>query len=303
MRLLLTLGTILALSGCAVIVTPDNDDARFETVFSDARIKGNGDIVTEQRPVGSFPILEIRGPMQVEVRIGAAPSLQIEGDSNLVALIHIDTDTSGAHSKLLPLSATGATLDILKISADEKIDRSSAVRVIYTVQQLNRVSAQGAGRLMVRGLNGGNLALTNDGSRSVQLSGKVQRLDLRASGSGSINAAALDSGTATVSGHGSAQLNLGAVRGDELNVTLHGSGSLHASGAVHTLNARLHGSGMADLSALRSDDADLSTYGSGDLLVTTAHSVVAQSAGSGRITVYGNPLQRTVTGTRVSIVQ
>ncbi len=95
---------------------------------------------------------------------------------------------------------------------------------------------------------------------------------------------------------------MGQVSADSLNVKLHGSGDLQAGGAVGQLNARVTGSGSVKLKGLSSERADLATDGSGDITAQVGQTLVAQTNGSGRITVYGNPQQRNITGKHVQVL-
>ncbi|MBC3873169.1 head GIN domain-containing protein [Undibacterium flavidum] len=285
MRTIFALCSILAFSGCAIIIAPDGNDARFETAWSSNAIKGNGDVTSDKRQVNGLAALSVSGPMQVEVRVGAAPGLEIIGDSNLLNLVQ--TQVSG---------------DTQKIWIDEKFNSNNPIRVVYTVPAVTEITSNGSGRLMVNGLNGGNLSVRNYGSRSVNLDGNVSRIDIVNTGSGSINALGLMSKDAKVNLQGSGSLNLGAVNGNELAITVNGSGSVHASGNVRNLVAQTHGSGSADLSAVKSLSADLNSYGSGSVTAAVSQNVNAQSNGSGSVNVYGNPAQRNVNGRRVNFI-
>jgi hypothetical protein len=285
MRTIFALCSILAFSGCAIIIAPDGNDARFESAWSSNAVKGNGEVTTDKRPVSGLTALNISGPLQVEVRVGGAAALEIVGDSNLISLVQ--SQVSG---------------DSQKIWIDDKFTSTNPIRVIYTVPVLQEVNSSGSGRLMVNGLNGGTFNLKNNGSRTVVLDGRVTQLDIDSVGSGKINANALQSQDTTVRVQGSGSLNLGQVSGKELHVTVHGSGSVNASGNVRNLVAQTHGSGSAELSAVKSLTADLSTYGSGDVSAAVSQSVIAQSTGSGHVTIYGNPAQRNVNGKRVNFV-
>lgn len=277
-----------ATAGCAVIVVPDdgNGNVHFVSGFGGNAVQGNGQSAVERRDVASLDGLDINGPMQVEVRVGAAPSLQVEGDSNLLPLLH--TETSG-----------GA----LRVWVEGNIQSSAPLRVIYTTPQLRQIQSNGSGGLTVSGLNGGALNLGKNGSRSVQLSGNVARFEARLNGSGGVNAAGLQSGTTVASLNGSGRLELGRLNGDTLNLDVNGSGGVSASGNVRSMTVRTHGSGSADLSALTSESAELSTYGSGSISAAVSRSLVADTNGSGHVTVYGNPAQRSVSGKNVSVMQ
>lgn len=287
MRTIFALCSILAFSGCAIIIAPDGHDARFESAWGGSGVKGNGDLRTERRPVSGSSALSISGPLQVEVRVGAAAGLEIIGDSNLLSLVRTESSSNS---------------DGQKIWIDEKFQSENPIRVIYTVPNLQNINASGSGRLMVNGLNGTFINVKNTGSRSIVLEGQVAQLDISSVGSGRINATALTSKDANVQVQGSGSLNLGMVSGNELKVSIHGSGSVNASGTVRNLVAQTHGSGSADLGAVHSQSADLTSYGSGDVTAAVSQSVVAQSTGSGHVTVYGNPAQRNVSGKHVSFI-
>ncbi|MBR7800526.1 GIN domain-containing protein [Undibacterium fentianense] len=285
MRTIFALCSILAFSGCAIIIAPDGNDARFETAWSNNAIKGNGEVMTDKRQVNGVAGLSVSGPLQVEVRIGSAPSLEISADSNLLNLVQTQVD--------------GATQ---RIWIDEKISSNNPIRVVYTVPTLNDLNTNGSGRLSVVGLNGGNIQVRNNGSRSITLDGRVASLNLLNSGSGSINALGLNSADVNVNLQGSGSLNLGPVNGNELRVSVNGSGSANASGNVRQLIVSTHGSGSAQLSAVKSLNADLSSHGSGSVSASVSQSVVAQTNGSGSVNIYGNPVQRNVNGRRVNFI-
>jgi hypothetical protein len=281
---MLTVGCLLALSGCAIIVT-GNDDVQVKSVFSSDAVVGDGRVAHEGRMAGNVSAIDVSGPLEVNVRVGAAPSLDVEADGNLLPLIR--TEVSGG---------------VLRMWVEGNVRSNNSLRVTYTLPSLTQVRSTGSGRLTITELNGAPLDFSKTGSGAANLSGRVSRLDLRHTGSGLINASALQTGDANVNLTGSGRMSLGQVHGGALTVNLHGSGSLQASGAVASLNAHVHGSGGADLTALASDQADLTTNGSGDITATVKRSLLAQSNGSGRITVYGNPAQRTVSGKHVLVL-
>ena len=284
MRSMLTVGCLLALSGCAIIVT-GNDDVQVKSVFSNDAVVGDGRLAHEGRAAGNVSAINVSGPLEVNVRVGAAPSLDVEADGNLLPLIR--TEVAGG---------------VLRMWVEGSVRSNNSMRVTYTLPTLTQVESTGSGRLTISELNGAPLDFTKTGSGAANLSGRVSRLDLRHTGSGQVNASALQTGDANVTLSGSGRMSLGQVQGSALTVNLHGSGSLQAGGAVTSLNAHVHASGGANLSALASEQADLTTNGSGDITATVKRSLLAQSNGSGRITVYGNPAQRNVSGKHVLVL-
>lgn len=284
MRSLLTVGCLLALSGCAIIVAGD-DDVRVKSVFSSDAVVGDGRLVHDRRMVGAVSAIDVSGPLEVNVQVGAAPSLSVEADGNLQPLIRTEV--------------VGGTL---RMWVEGNVRSNNSLRVTYTLPTLTQVHATGSGRLTISDLNGAPLNFSKTGSGSANLSGRVSRLDMQQTGSGQVNASALHTGDANLTLNGSGRMWLGQVQGNALTVNVHGSGSLQASGAVASLNAHVHGSGGANLTALASDNAALSTNGSGDITAMVKRALVAQTNGSGRITVYGNPAQRNVSGKHVTVL-
>jgi hypothetical protein len=284
MRSLLTVGCLLALSGCAIIVT-GNDDVQVKSIFSSDAVAGNGVQAHDMRAIGAASAIDVRGPLEVNLRVGAAPSLTVDADSNLLPMIRTEV--------------IGGTL---RIWIEGNVRSNNSLRVTATMPALSQVTSNGSGRVTISELNGGPLAFIKSGSGVANLSGRVSRLDFQHSGSGHVNASALQTGDANVSMSGSGRMSLGQVQGGALSVNVHGSGSLQAGGAVTSLTARVTGSGGVNLAALTSDQADLVSNGSGDISARVKRALVAQSNGSGTITVYGNPAQRDVSGKRVLLL-
>ncbi len=276
---------LATLGGCAIIVVPDSDDVRVRSVFSNEVVEGNGVAARDQRTVGAQGRLEIGGAMQVEVRVGPAPSLLVEADSNL--LPHIRTEARG---------------NTLLITSDRHLRSKTPVRVVYTTPRLTEVQAGGAGKVVVVDLAGAPLDVRKSGSGQIRLEGRVDSLSARVSGSGTLDAGALHSASADLSVSGSGRMNVGDVQGDYARVQVSGSGVLQAAGRVRSLNARVSGSGSVDMAALSTQEADLASSGSGGIRATVKGSLVAHGGGSGGIRVYGQPLQSSITGKGVHLL-
>jgi hypothetical protein len=284
MRSLLTFGALVVLGGCAIIVTP-NDDVHVQSVFSSKTVVGDGRLAHERRDVATVAALEVSGPLEVNVRVGAAPALEVEADSNLLPLIRSEV--------------SGGTL---RLWIEGNVRSEHSLRVNYSVPQLTQIRSTGSGHLTVSELNGAPLAINKTGSGAVQLSGRVGSLEVQQTGSGQLNATALQSGNANLTVTGSGRLSVGQLRADTVTINVTGSGTLQASGVADSVNVHVHGSGGADLAGLTSQQADLSTTGSGDITAIAQRSLVAQGSGSGRITVYGNPAQRDIRGKHVQVL-
>lgn len=285
MRKLIPLACAALLGGCAIIVTPDGGDVRVHSAFSSDTVVGNGMPARDERAVGSLPGLEVSGAMQVDVRVGGAPSLVVEADSNLLHLI-----------RTVPKG------DKLVISTDGSYRTSNPVHITYTVPQLTDLRVSGSGRMTVAGLNGAPLRVRQSGSGAVDLAGDVSGLEVRASGAGRLDAERLHARNANIEASGVGQVSVGDVRGDYASVSISGAGMVSVAGAVRSLTAHVSGSGNASLERLASEQADLRTSGAGGISARVTHNVLAQTSGAGGIRVYGNPAQRNVSGRQVTVL-
>ena len=92
-----------------------------------------------------------------------------------------------------------------------------------------------------------------------------------------------------VSVHGSSDLVLGHLSGDELSVAIEGSGDIEAAGSVGHLVATIEGSGDADLRDLEARTATVTIEGSGDAKVNVKDQLDVTVHGSGDVSYRGNP--------------
>ena len=286
MRTIFALAALAALAGCAIIVAPqDGSDMRVHTSWSSGTKEGDGVAMRDARAIAALPALDVSGSLPVEVRVGPVPSLVVEADSNL-----------------LPLIRTEARGDTLRIWSEQGLRSKTPLRIVYTTPRLTDLRASGATRVDVRGLDGAPLDVRKSGSASVSLAGRVGSLNARGSGSGLIDAAELRSNSIDVTLSGSSRMRLGPVSGDVARAELSGSSSLDASGAVRSLSTRVSGSASADLAALTTQDADLGASGAGSIRATVRQSLFARTSGAGGIRVYGQPVQRSISGERVHLL-
>jgi len=274
-----------SLSGCIIVAGPPGSDYAVHTPFSDKTVDGDGVAARDVRSVAALTGLSVGGSMIVEVRVGAAPSLVVEGDSNLVRLVQTE--------------ARGATLHI---GSEGRLRSTTPLKVIYTTPHLTELRSGGSGHVTVRDLKGEPLEVRQGGSGVTRLYGDVAELEAQVSGSGKIDAAELLAGSARLGVSGSGRLGVGQVRGEYARASVSGSGRIEASGAVQRLDVRVSGSGSVDMVNLSSEQGELSSSGSGGISVTVKQSVVAQANGSGPIRVYGQPAQRNISGRGVQVL-
>lgn len=195
-------------------------------------VEGSGHIITENRNVSSFHAVKLSAFGDLTIVQGAAESLTVQADDNLMKLIR-----------------TEVVNGVLEISFDNNVFTSyymsgESIKFDLTVVNLDSIKFEGAGKITVNNLDVPELStsLTGAGSMSlshltadrltVQLSGAgslnadgtVTSQDINLSGVGSYSAADLKSTDASValSGVGSSTLWVT----DKLDVTISGAGSV-----------------------------------------------------------------------------
>lgn len=198
-------------------------------------VQGSGRLQQQTRDVGQFNGLALSLPGQVTLRQGPRESVSIETDDNL-----------------LPLIETAVENGTLRIRAAKRNTslRQTALKIVVTARQIERVSVGGSGNVEARGLRSDKL-----------------RFDV--GGSGKITASDLDSNSVTVA--------------------IGGSGNFNASGKTRDFSASIGGSGQIEAGRLAARTAQVSIGGSGTAEVWATDALSVSIGGSGEVRYYGEP--------------
>lgn len=255
---------------------------------------------TETRKIGEFSGIKAGNSYSIEYKAGAAPSLVIDGPTELVRATKV-TIRGGVLSLSLPAEMANR--------GDSVPGRQNKVVVRITSASLKKVELEGAASLDAVGVVASRFELEISGGSRARIAGKVDSLSLYASGSASATVGELQGGSLKANLDGSTQVAIrGSVR--SLNLTLTGAsawlrgnvtggeavvsadGASRVSGITGTSNKlRVVASGAStiDLSNLESKVADVYTEGSAQARVRTKDSVTAKANGASGIQVLGNP--------------
>jgi Putative auto-transporter adhesin, head GIN domain len=173
-------------------------------------IRGNGDIVTENRPVQEFTSVEAEGAFDIEWVPGPA-SCTIRTDSNL--LRHVETSMNG---KKLMLEWHG------------QLHPTHGMKVKLSSGALSGARLTGAVRLAATRLSGKGFYLEGAGATRVTVEGAVDELMATMSGASKLDADGLQVKTAelAISGAGKAEVSAS----DVLKVAISGAGKVTYSG-------------------------------------------------------------------------
>ena len=186
-------------------------------------IRGNGHIITEQRPVSAFTRIKASGFYRLQWQPGA-PSCSLTTDENLLS--HIKTTMEG---------------DVLRIELEDSVAPTHGIKVALTSPSLTGADLGGAAEMEATQLNGGTFALQTGGATKVTLAGKVNRLLADLTGASKLQAADLAAGDVELSVTGAGKATVNAT--DLLKAAITGAGEVRYSGNPKSVEKHITGAG------------------------------------------------------------
>jgi hypothetical protein len=216
------LGCLLALPASLATAA----DYGWQTVQRNGQpmVTGSGRIVTQQRAVGNFSRIELRGSTDIEVRLGAAPSLSVRADDNIVQMI-----TTRVESGTLIVDTRGS------------FRTRSSPRAFVTAPNIDYLASRGSGNADIAGVANRRIELQLQGSGNITAVGRTEEIKVALRGSGNIDTRALSAGVADVALTGSG--NVYVVTNGALTGRLAGSGNIYVDGQPGVRNVKEAGSG------------------------------------------------------------
>ncbi|MDT8999819.1 head GIN domain-containing protein [Paucibacter sp. APW11] len=218
---------------------------------SGERIRGDGEVTTEQREPGSYDAISLAGDFKLVVRQGGNGKLEIKADKNVLPYLE---------TKVVE-SAKGRTLEIAT-RRGYYISSSTTPQISIDMGALRGLSIAGSGSAKVEAMQTSELKASIAGSGDINFVDlKAERVGFSVSGSGDIVA----SGNAA-----------------NLNVSVAGSGDIKAKGLVVD-DAKVRIAGSGDVVVQASKKLDISIAGSGDVSYLGNPELHMSTAGSGRV--------------------
>jgi len=210
------------------------------------KVRGNGDVISKTRSVGSYDGVQLVGSMNVQLVSGSEGNIKVEAESNLQEYIKTEVKNG-----------------TLKISTKEGFSLRPKDNILITVpvESINEVSVTGSGdiwskntlkssNMKVRVTGSGDVKLDLEvkdlegmvtGSGDVKLRGKSQNFECTVTGSGDFEAYELQAENveARVSGSGDIMVNAS----NSLKASVSGSGDIVYKGNPAKQDFKTHGSG------------------------------------------------------------
>ena len=232
----------------AVILCISITSANAQWWSSDKSIKGNGNVVTENRKTSDYDAVSLVGFMDVALVKGSEGNLTIEAESNLQE--YITTEVKNG---------------TLKISVEKGVNispsRNKTIKVTVPFEDLEGAYLTGSGdiwtedkitardfSLSVTGSGDMNIEIEADeidgkvtGSGDIQLIGTASELDCNVTGSGDFDADKLWAAVVSAQVSGSGDIMVYAEK--ELNARIAGSGDISYKGNPSKENFKTSGSG------------------------------------------------------------
>ena len=211
------------------------------------RLRGNGNVRTEERSPGTFNAVASHGSFNVYVSTGNQ-SVKIEAEDNL--LPYIETYVDGS---------------VLHVDTKENywLRPSRQIKIYVSSPDFKSIRSYGSGDItgLSKITDSSKLELGVNGSANIKMDVNTPGIDAEINGSGDIN---LSGETKTFNGE------------------IHGSGNVRAMNLQsEEANVKIYGSGNADIFA--SVKLDVHVAGSGDVNYKGNAQVSSSIAGSGRV--------------------
>ncbi|HYH99887.1 GIN domain-containing protein [Hyalangium sp.] len=136
-------------------------------------IQGNGDIVEQERPTGTFSGVFLAAGLHGDITVGVTPSVKIRGDSNLLDFIRLELRDG-----------------ILTSDLDQGLSLLPSEPIVVTVvtPTLTELQALNGTRMSASGIDTESLTLRVAGRSTVNVSGTARKLTLVAVRNGEVQA-------------------------------------------------------------------------------------------------------------------
>jgi hypothetical protein len=217
------------------------------------KVRGSGHRVEETRELPAFDRLEVHGPFSVELRPGSSGPARLEGDDNLLPLVHLEAEGGLLTVRLAPEGGE----ESLTVESEKPITLALPVRDLSRIQahSMTRVGSSAALRspaleLECHGSARVDLQVETEevveeakGNAEVTLRGRTARHVARGSGSAEIHALDLVAATCEAKASGSAQVEVHATR--ELDARASGNARIVYRGGA-TVSESLSGRGRIE---------------------------------------------------------
>ena len=215
--------------------------------FMGKRIRGSGNIRTEERPVSNFKEVEVGGAAKVMVSQGDKPSVKVETDDNLMQYIEVFQEGDKVYVKEkrgYNLQPSGDINIYVTSPVYRRISASGACDIIGQNKISNsedlHLEVTGAGDIKME-VDAPRLSAEVSGSGNINLKGQTKDVDLELTGAGHAHCYDLlaENTKVDISGAGSAEVYASV----KLDATVSGAGNVNYKGNAADVSQHVSGAG------------------------------------------------------------
>lgn len=193
------------------------------------RVRGNGNVITQERSESGFEGIESYGSFDIEVITSATTSVKVEAEENLQQYIETYVD--------------GRNLQV-RSRDGYNIRPKRDIKITVTAPAFTTIATHGSGSITGKSpisAESNEVRLQVAGSGNIDLEMKAKKVDANIAGSGNINIrGAVDRFSANIAGSGN--IRAGNLEAVDAGVQIAGSGNVDVF-ANHNLNVNIMGSG------------------------------------------------------------
>ncbi|HKG96854.1 MAG TPA: head GIN domain-containing protein [Pyrinomonadaceae bacterium] len=189
-------------------------------------ITGSGKRELQKREVAAFTSIMTEGAFNIEVACQKGPSLEVEGDDNVLEYV-----------------STVVSNNVLRLKNTKGYSVNEPVKLKISVPNLEALSVSGAGRIDIKGMNNEKFVIDSNGAPSISVSGTTKSIYINTNGAGKIDTHSLHASRAVVDSKGVSRVDLDVA--DQLDVTVSGPSVVFYKGDP-VVNKTVHGPGKVE---------------------------------------------------------
>lgn len=244
----------------------------FTISTSNAQIRGNGNVISEERTVGSFTGIDLGCSADVYITKGNSNTITVKADENL-----------------LPIISTNVSDGVLEIGTKKSFRNAKKLEVHVSMNNIDKINISGSGNVSCTGtIPGNNLNAHINGSGDLQGDFDVKNMELKINGSGDVEASGIR-GELKIIISGSGDVEMEDLQLETCYLKVMGSGDVQLKGSTVDFTGRQNGSGDVNAYNLKAVNVTVNNSGSGDIVIHAIESLDVSLNGSGDLTYTGSP--------------
>ncbi|MCP5064496.1 MAG: DUF2807 domain-containing protein [Ignavibacteriae bacterium] len=187
-------------------------------------VKGDGNLITENREVEDFSNIDVSGNFEVEINVGSQPSVEIIAEENLLRLIK-----------------TKVKRQTLFISSRENLRPTEDMIIKITMLELMSIDCSGVNDIIANDIDSEELEIDLSGAGSIFINGKAEKFLLEISGAADIEAKDFIVDDVIIEVSGAANAEVYAAK--SVNAEVSGAGFIELYGDAKKVKTDISGAG------------------------------------------------------------